>query len=141
MSRNLIYTIRYRYNPGKRKQEASHMSFQPGHKKHGGRRRGTPNRLTGEARDVARRLLGDEEYQRSLQQRLIRGEAPRIELHLWELAFARPRGEPAEAAEAAGASAGLAQILTKLGESEVQNFSSHSPASSGSDEGDTEDET
>ena len=115
------------------------MSFQPGHKKQGGRKRGTPNRLTGEARDVARRLLGDEEYQRGLQQRLIRGEAPRIELHLWELAFARPRGEPAEAAEAAGA--GLAQILVKLGEPKAENFRSQRSASPGSDEGDTEEET
>ena len=92
------------------------MPFESGHKKVGGRKAGTPNRLTGDAREIARRLLGDAEYQRSLQRRLIRGAAPRIELHLWELAFGRPRVEPEEAPEGAGASAGLAQILEKLGE-------------------------
>jgi len=116
------------------------MPFKPGHKKLAGRKAGTPNKLTGEAREVARHLLSDAEYQRSLQKRLIRGEAARIELYLWELAFARPRAEPAEASEAAGASAGLAQILTKLGESEVENFSSHRSASPGSDQGHTEEE-
>ena len=92
------------------------MSFERGHKKVGGRKAGTTNKLTGDAREVARRLLGDADYQHSLQKRLIRGEAPRIELHLWELAFGKPRVEPEEAPEGAGASAGLAQILEKLGE-------------------------
>ena len=123
------------------RREASHMSFRPGHKKHGGRKSGTPNKLTGEAREVARRLLSDAEYQRSLQKRLNQGEAPRVELYLWQIALGTPRVEPAETSEPAGASTGLAQILTKLGESAVENFSSNSPASSGSDEGDTEEET
>src|SRR5215831_10828024 len=108
------------------------MSFRLGHEKQGGRKSGTPNKLTGEAREVARRLLGDAEYQRSLQTRLIRGEAPRIELHLWELAFGKPRAEPIEASEAAGASAGLAQILEKLGEPQtMQNLSSYNTGSPG----------
>ena len=116
------------------------MSFQPGHKKHGGRKSGTPNRLTGEAREVARRLLGDAEYQRNLQRRLARGEAPRVELHLWQLAFAKPRVEPEVAPEGAAASAGLAQILLeKLGEP-TQNSRSHLSASPGTDQRDTEEE-
>ena len=116
------------------------MAFPPGHKKSGGRKSGTPNKLTGEAREVARRLLGDAEYQRSLQKRLVRGEAPRLELHLWELAFGRPRVEPEEAPAGAGASAGLAQILKKLGEPKTQNYSSHMSASPGTDRCDTEEE-
>jgi hypothetical protein len=70
------------------------MPFRSGHKKQGGRKAGTPNRLTGEAREVARRLLGDPEYQRSLLKRLRLGEAPRVELHIWELAYGKPRPHP-----------------------------------------------
>jgi hypothetical protein len=116
------------------------MPFESGHKKQGGRKAGTPNRLSGEAREIARHLLGDAEYQRSLQKRLIRGEAPRIELHLWELAFGRPRVESAEASEGADASAGLAQILAKLGEPKTQNSRSRLSASPGTDQRDTEEE-
>jgi len=92
------------------------MPFALRHKKVGGRKAGTPNKLTGDARELARRLLGDRDYQRSLQRRLIRGQAPRIELHLWELAYGKPRVELEEAPEAAGESTGLAQILERLGE-------------------------
>src|SRR5436309_3025936 len=91
--------------------EEDGMPFEPGHKKVAGRKAGTPNKLSGEAREVARRLLGDAEYQRSLQKRLIRGEAQRMELLLWTFAFGRPRVEPDEALEGTGASAGLIQIL------------------------------
>jgi hypothetical protein len=112
------------------------MPFQSGHKKQGGRKSGTPNKLTGEAREVARRLLGDAEYQRSLQKRLIRGAAPRIELHLWELAFGRPRGEPEEAPGRAGASAEVLEMLQQLGESRPQK-----PAAlTGPDQPDTDEE-
>jgi hypothetical protein len=93
------------------------MPFASGHKKVGGRKAGTQNKLTGDARELARRLLGDADYQRSLQRRLIRGQAPRIELHLWEMAFGKPKAEPQEEPEGADASAGLAEILERLGES------------------------
>ena len=92
------------------------MAFERGHRKVGGRRPGTQNRFTGTAREVAQRLLADPEYQQSLVKRLRRGVAPRLELHLWELAFGRPRVEPEEAPEGAGASEGLVQLLEKLGE-------------------------
>src|SRR5262249_2394871 len=101
------------HNPALRNRRQSHMRFRPGHAKQGGRRSGANNKLTGEARAVARRLLGDAAYQRSLQKRLIRGEAPRLEVHLWELPYGRPRVEPETAPEAGGASASLAQILEK----------------------------
>jgi hypothetical protein len=77
------------------------MPFESGHEKLSGRKLGTANRVTREAAEVARRLLGDPEYQRSLRKRLIRGEAPRVELHLWELAYGKPRMELDEAPEGA----------------------------------------
>jgi hypothetical protein len=98
------------------------MPFEPGHKKQGGRTAGTPNKASGEAREVARRLLGDAEYQRSLRKRLIRGEAPRIELHLWEVAYGKPGGEPDDAPEGAGPTADLVQILEKLGDPNRQGL-------------------
>jgi hypothetical protein len=116
------------------------MAFERGHKKVGGRRAGTANRLTGEAHEVAHRLLADPEYQQSLVKRLRRGVAPRLELHLWELAFGRPRVEPEEAPEGAGASAGLVQLLAQLGESKTQNPSAHLSAPPGTDQRDTEEE-
>ena len=118
------------------------MAFERGHKKVGGRRAGTPNRLTGAAREVAQRLLADPEYQQSLMKRLRRGMAPRLELHLWELAFGRPRVEPAEASEAAGASETLVQLLETLGEptTQTQNPRAHRSAPPGIDEPDTTDE-
>ena len=92
------------------------MPFESGHKKQGGRKAGTPNRLTGEAREIARQLLGDTEYQQSLRKRLIRGEAPRIELHIWELAYGRPNAGPGEASERGGPAADVVQMLEKLGD-------------------------
>jgi hypothetical protein len=121
-------------------REEARMPFESGHKKQGGRKAGTPNRLTGEAREIARQLLGDTEYQQSLRKRLIRGEAPRIELHLWELAFGRPRVEPDQAPNGAGASAGLVQLLEQLGEPKTPNPSAHLSAPPGTDQRDTEEE-
>src|SRR6266851_6225072 len=118
--------------------EEARMPFEPGHNKQGGRKAGTPNKVSGEAREVARRLLGDAEYQRSLQKRLIRGEAPRVELHLWEVAFGRPRVEPDQAPEGADASAGLVRLLAQLGESKTQDPSAHRSASPGTDQRDPE---
>jgi hypothetical protein len=116
------------------------MPFESGHKKRGGRKAGTPNRLTGEAREIARLLLGHAQYQRSLQKRLIRGEAARIELHLWELAFGRSRGEPDQAPDGADASAGLVRLLAQLGESKTHDPRAPRSASPGTDQPDPEEE-
>lgn len=118
------------------------MAFERGHKKVGGRQSGTPNRSTGAAREFAYRLLADPEYQQSLVIRLRQGMAPRLELYLWESAFGKPRVEPEEVPEGAGASEDLVQILEKLGEPtpKTQNPSSHRSASPGTDEPDIEDE-
>jgi hypothetical protein len=116
------------------------MRFESGHKKRGGRKVGAPNKLTGEAREIARHLLGDAEYQRSLQKRLIRGEAPRIELHLWELAFGRPRVEPDQAPDGADASAGLVRLLVQLGESKTLASPAHRSTSPGTHQPDAEEQ-
>ena len=92
------------------------MAFEPGHAKLGGRRTGTPNRVGREARELARRLLDDPEYWNSLKARLARGQAPRVEIYLWELAYSKPRGELDEAPAGADSTADFAQLLERLGE-------------------------
>lgn len=104
------------------------MGFQAGHEKRGGRQAGTPNKVGREARELARGLLGDPEYFDSLKARLARGQAPRVELHLWELAYGRPRAALDNAPEDADPTADLAQLLEKLGEDPNEH-----PASSGAD--------
>jgi hypothetical protein len=42
---------------------------------------------------MARRLLDDPAYWKSLKRRLIRGEAPRLEQLIWEYGYGRPRAE------------------------------------------------
>ena len=103
------------------------MAFQSGHEKRGGRKVGMPNRASREAREAARRLLDDAEYQRSLRKRLIRGEAPRIELHLWEVAYGKPSGEPDDVPAGAGPTADLVQILEKLGDPNRQGLDPRPP--------------
>jgi hypothetical protein len=116
------------------------MAFAKGHPKVGGRQRGTPNKLTGNAREVARDLLGNAEYQQNLQRRLIRGEAPRLEVRLWEWVLGKPRAED-ETPDGAGASGDLGPLLEKLGKSrKTQNPDSHPPAAPAADQGDIEEE-
>ena len=67
-------------------------------RKTGGRQSGTPNKATGEIRDVARLLLDDPEYRRNLQSRLNEGRAGAIETLLFHYAF----GKPKETVEHAG---------------------------------------
>ena|SRR2546426_9091159 len=69
------------------------MPFHRGHKKFGGRRAGVPNKGTAEMRALAARLIDDPVYQKRLRQRLLGGEAGRIELLLWQYACGKPPGE------------------------------------------------
>jgi hypothetical protein len=82
-------------------------------------------------REVARDLLGNAEYQQDRQRRLIRGEAPRLEVRLWEWVLGTPRAED-ETPDGAGASGDLGQLLEKLGESRKTQKSRFSPARSAS---------
>lgn len=93
------------------------MPFKPGHKKVGGRKRGTPNKDSVPARDLARALLGTAEYQVSLEQRLIAGTAPKMELFLWRALLGTPQAEPDDLGEDA-ASLGLEHLLEDLGHPE-----------------------
>jgi hypothetical protein len=115
------------------------MAFAKGHRKVGGRRAGTPNKLTGEAREVARGLLGNAEYQQNLLKRLVRGQAPKLEVRLWEWALGKPRLEE-ETPDAAGASTDLSQLLEKLGQPKTENPSSQPSPLPGTDQRDIEEE-
>ena len=116
------------------------MPFDRGHMKHGGRKPGTPNKATSEVRELARRLLGGAQYQQNLQDRLIRGEAPRMEIYLWEQAYGKPRGEPEPAPEGAGANGDLLEILEKLAEAKSVDSSPPASGSRDIDRRDTVDE-
>ena len=59
-----------------------------------GRRKGSKNLVTVEARQVARRLVQDPKYRGVLRRRLLEGRAGQIEVHLWKMAFGLPRQEP-----------------------------------------------
>jgi len=91
------------------------MAFQRGHEKRGGRKRGTVNKASRAGREVAALLLDDPAYQRSLRKRLIRGEAPRLELLIWELRYGKPRVEADEVLKGTDPT-GLLHLLEKLGE-------------------------
>jgi hypothetical protein len=116
------------------------MPFTPGHKKHGGRKAGTPNRTTAEVRELARRLLGDAQYQQSLQKRLIRGEAGRMELFLWEQAYGKPCVEPDRAPERAAGNGDLLQILEKLEQAKKSDPTPPRPAPRGAARRDARDQ-
>jgi hypothetical protein len=91
------------------------MAFEAGHEKRGGRKPGTPNKISREARELARRLLSGPEYWNGLKTRLAQGQAPRVELHLWELAYGKPRMELDEAPDGSDPT-DLGQLLEGLRE-------------------------
>src|SRR5215468_6464219 len=68
------------------------MAFEPGHPKFGGRQKGTPNRSTAAARQLALATLGDlGEYAANARERIRAGKAPRLETKLLEYLFGPPR--------------------------------------------------
>ena len=67
------------------------MSFKPGHKKVGGRRKGSLNHSTRLARRLAQHILTDEKYLKDLRARMIDDQpSPAIERMLWSYAFGEP---------------------------------------------------
>lgn len=56
-----------------------------------GRPKGVPNKANQDIRDAARKLLEDEEYQRSLALRLKRGDAPHMETLLHHYGYGKPK--------------------------------------------------
>ena len=75
------------------------MAFQPGHRKVGGRRAGVPNKATAELRQLAAQLINDPAYHKRLRERLLNGDAGRIEPLLWQYACGKPAGESEDAVE------------------------------------------
>src|SRR5262249_30746772 len=65
-------------------------SFIKGRAKTGGRNRGTPNRVTVEIREQARRLVEDPTYRAALRRRMAAGRAPEMEKLLFFYAYGRP---------------------------------------------------
>ena len=53
--------------------------FEKGHKKLGGRRKGTPNRVSAEMKTFLKSVIEDPEYQEALRARMIAGKAPQME--------------------------------------------------------------
>jgi len=68
------------------------------------------NKASGAGREVAALLLDDPEYQRSLRKRLIRGEAPRLELLLWGLRYGKPRVKADEGPKGTDPTADLGSV-------------------------------
>ena len=61
-------------------------------RKTGGRRKGTPNKVTAEARAVCAAILDDPTYRTNLTARARAGTlAPAVEAMLWHYAFGKPR--------------------------------------------------
>jgi len=55
-----------------------------------GRRPGSRNRATVEAREFANRLIDDPEYREALRRRLIAGTAGGVEVLIWHYAYGKP---------------------------------------------------
>jgi len=69
-----------------------HHVFEPGHPKYGGRQKGTPNKSTTAARQLALATLGDlGEYAANARARIWAGKATRLETKLLEYVFGPPR--------------------------------------------------
>lgn len=63
-----------------------------GSPKTGGRKKGTPNKVTVEVKDVCRRLVEDPEYLASLQTRLKAGTMQSgLESMIWAYAYGKPK--------------------------------------------------
>jgi len=64
-------------------------------RKTGGRRLGSPNRATVEARAACAELVDDPDYRRSLARRLLLGKlSPALECMLWHYAKGKPKDDP-----------------------------------------------
>ena len=79
--------------------------FQKGHKKLGGRKRGTPNKATRDVKDFFAEFMNSPEYQDNIRQRILAGRAVPIE----QTGLYYTAGKPTEKVAVEGGS--LAEIL------------------------------
>jgi hypothetical protein len=70
---------------------AAHDVTRPGRPKTGGRKKGTPNKATGEIKTFAKQFLESAAYRASLEQRVRAGEAPHMETLLHHYAYGKPK--------------------------------------------------
>ena len=78
---------------------SNHTTFQKGHRRRGGRQKGTPNKTTAEVKAACSLIVDDEEYrQELLNAARSRTLAPAMECLLWYYA----KGRPTERVEHAG---------------------------------------
>ena len=69
------------------------MPFQKGHPPHktGGRKKGSLNSKTIEAKEICLEMIHNKSYQKTLLKRLIDGTAGPIESQVWHYAFGKPK--------------------------------------------------
>ena len=75
-----------------------------------GRPKGTPNKVTVEVREAARRLIEDDVYVAALKVRLEEGKAGAMEPTLWHYAY----GKPKETIEHSGPNGGPVRMLAVI---------------------------
>ena len=78
---------------------SNRTAFQKGHRKEGGRQKGTPNKTTAEVKAACSMIVDDEDYRKALLKAArSRTLAPAMECLLWYYA----KGRPTERVEHAG---------------------------------------
>jgi hypothetical protein len=78
-----------------------------------GRPKGGLNKSTIEARDLARAIVDDPEYRRLLILRVQQGEAPQMEILLWQYAYGKPK-ETIEIVDPNSALAGIRSVIVDV---------------------------
>lgn len=68
------------------------MAAPKGHPRYGGRQKGTPNKITAEAREIAQGIINRPAYRAKLVQQADNGRLnPTVESMLWHYAFGKPK--------------------------------------------------
>ena len=93
------YNFRMPAISSRMQRTATAGSFKPGTSGNAlGKRPGTANRVTVEAREAATLIVDDPEYRAALKARVIAGQAPHMEVMLWHYA----KGKPVDRVEQGG---------------------------------------
>jgi hypothetical protein len=57
----------------------------------GGRKPGSVNKVTHQIRNIAQKMVNDPTYRKELRKRLHAGDAPQLEIRMWEYAYGKPK--------------------------------------------------